>query len=344
MKFYSRFLDETANDKCAREARNALYDQFGAISEMLEETAREVARADNYDAATASAVALVLAGLGLDVKQCYCLTDELGRMKVEAVLSNSPEVPLGRARIRDAVGEVCGREFASPEIKKAESEYLLSVCEKTRYSVDYATQSIKADKNALCGDAAEFFTDGKGKAYMIISDGMGTGSRAAIDSRMASGLAVKLLGAGFGYSCTLKMINTAMMYRSGEESLSTLDITSLDLYSGEAELRKAGSAPTFIRRGGYVVRADCKSLPLGILRGVGFDKAASKLGVGDIVLMVSDGAVADGTEWISAMLRDFEGTAEGLCRQIATEANRRRCDGHTDDITVSAAIIERSCT
>jgi stage II sporulation protein E len=92
------------------------------------------------------------------------------------------------------------------------------------------------------------------------------------------------------------------------------------------------------------VRADCKSLPLGILRGVGFDKAASKLGVGDIVLMVSDGAVADGTEWISAMLRDFEGTAEGLCRQIATEANRRRCDGHTDDITVSAAIIERSCS
>ena len=83
-------------------------------------------------------------------------------------------------------------------------------------------------------------------------------------------------------------------------------------------------------------------MPLGIIRNVSFDRAASRLSAGDIVLMVSDGVTADGTDWINAELESYDGSAEGLCRHIATEARKRRCDGHSDDITVSAAILRRN--
>ena len=47
----------------------------------------------------------------------------------------------------------------------------------------------------------KYFYDGKGHFIMILSDGMGTGGRAAVDGAMASGLMARLLKAGFGYDC-----------------------------------------------------------------------------------------------------------------------------------------------
>ena len=70
-----------------------------------------------------------------------------------------------------------------------------------------------------------------------------------------------------------------------------------------------------------------------------FHKVCSKLSAGDIILMMSDGATLDGTDWIANELECFEGSAKALCELIANEAKRRRLDGHSDDITVSAAII-----
>ncbi len=57
---------------------------------------------------------------------------------------------------------------------------------------------------------------------MLISDGMGCGGRAAVDGAMASNLMSKLLKAGFGIDCSLKIVNSAMLFKSTDESLATL--------------------------------------------------------------------------------------------------------------------------
>ena len=134
-----------------------------------------------------------------------------------------------------------------------------------------------------------------------------------------------------------------MLYKSSDESLATVDISCIDLYTGTAELLKAGAAPTVIRRSGRTGKAQSTSLPAGILREVGFDKAAVKIHAGDIVLMMSDGVSDSGTQWIYDELERWgNGTAQSLAERIACEARRRRNDGHEDDITVIAAIIERA--
>jgi stage II sporulation protein E len=195
----------------------------------------------------------------------------------------------------------------------------------------------------MCGDAYEFFNDGKGRAFMIISDGMGNGGRAAVDGAMASGLMARLIKAGFGFDCSLRIVNSAMLFKSTDESLATVDISCIDLFTGKAQLLKAGAAPTLVRRSGRTGRATCRSLPAGILREVGFDRAAVSLNKGDIIVMISDGAAHDGTDWICAELEAWHnGTAQQLSDHLAAAARRRRNDGHEDDITVMSALIQKA--
>jgi stage II sporulation protein E len=134
-----------------------------------------------------------------------------------------------------------------------------------------------------------------------------------------------------------------MLFKSSDESLATVDISCIDLYTGTAELLKAGAAPTVIRRSGRTGKAQSTSLPAGILRDIGFDRANVSLKAGDILLMMSDGATASGTDWICAELESYKnGSAQQLAEKIAAGARRRRTDGHDDDITVMAAILEKA--
>ena len=177
----------------------------------------------------------------------------------------------------------------------------------------------------------------------MLSDGMGTGGRAAVDSAMASGLMTRLLKAGFGFDCSLKILNSSMLFKSSDESLATMDIASIDLFTGATELYKSGAAPTIVRRNGHSGRAESHSLPIGILKDVSFDRAGIRLKSGDILLLVSDGATFDGTEWLRKELELWgDGGAQDLAEHICDCARRRYANTRTDDITVMAAIVEKT--
>jgi stage II sporulation protein E len=178
---------------------------------------------------------------------------------------------------------------------------------------------------------------------MMISDGMGTGGRAAVDGAMASGLMARLLKTGFGYNCSLKLLNSSMLFKSTDESLATMDIASIDLHTGTLELYKAGAAPTIVRRSGKTGKAESTSLPIGILRDVSFDKATVKCKIGDIVVLMSDGATTEGTDWIREEIEAWQdGTAQDLSDRLCLCARRRTTEKRKDDITVMCAILEKA--
>ena len=177
----------------------------------------------------------------------------------------------------------------------------------------------------------------------MLSDGMGSGGRAAVDGAMASGLTSRLIQAGFGPESVLRRVNSALMVKSGDESLSTLDIVELDLFDGRMESRKAGAAPSLLCSMGRVSRIERSSLPVGILRDITAELSQDTLVDGDILLMFSDGAMAGGLEWIEEKLRAFDakaGDVKALAEEIASEA-RRRQEGKEDDVTVIAVQLHK---
>lgn len=340
---YSAFLSSISAEKRVSEMRGVVADQMDGIADMLSELSEEFRTAQTYDIELAGRVSASLRELDLSADECSCVVDKYGRLTVEIRLLQTPELPLNRSRMLARLEEVCDRDFEPPEINRCGHTYYITATEKAVLSVDCACTQFNQGRNQHCGDTCRYFFDGRGHLVVIVSDGMGSGGRAAVDSAMTAGLAERLLKAGFGYDCTLRIVNSAMLFKSTDESLSTLDISCIDLYSGKTELLKAGAAPTIVRRNGRTGRAECKSLPTGILHEVGFDKAAVTLKEDDILLMMSDGVCSDGTDWICAEVEAFrDGGAKQLSEHIATAARRRRRDGHDDDITVFAAIIEKA--
>ena len=342
-RHYSEFLSSVSAEKRVTEMREVVSDQMNGIAEMLEELSEEFRTAQNYDVAMAGRIAAALKELDLRADECSCVLDKYGRMTVEIKLLEAPEMPLNRAKILARIEEVCDRDFEPPEINHSGRIYYITATQKAVYTADCFCTQFNQGKNQLCGDTCRYFLDGRGRLIVIVSDGMGSGGRAAVDSAMTAGLAERLLKAGFGYDCTLKLVNSAMLFKSADESLATLDISCIDLFSGKTELLKAGAAPTLVRRNGRTGRAECRSLPAGILHEVGFDRAAITLKEDDILLMMSDGVCTDGTDWICTEIANWQGGgAKQLSEHIATAARRRRCDGHDDDITVFAAILEKA--
>ena len=342
-KHYSEFLNLVSAEKRVSEMRGVVGDQMDGIADMLLELSEEFKTAQNYDISLASRVSEGLKELDICADECSCVVDRYGRLTVEISLARPPEIPINRRKILERLEEICERDFEPPEINRCGRAYYITATEKAVFSVDCGFTQFNQGKMAHCGDTCRHFFDGRGRFVVIISDGMGSGGRAAVDSAMTAGLTERLIKAGFGYDCTLRMVNSAMLYKSTDESLATLDISCFDLYNGKTELYKAGAAPTIVRRNGHTGRAECRSLPAGILHEVGFDKATVTLAEDDILLMMSDGVCTDGTDWICAEVEAFhDGGAKQLADRIATGARRRRKDGHDDDITVFAAIIEKA--
>lgn len=342
-KYYSDYASRMAAESRIADVRSVVSEQFDGISCMLRDMSAELDRDEAFDDQTAQKISEALKNIELRVEECCCRVDRYGRMTVEIVAPRLSDAKYNRMKILRQVEICCDRDFEPPSVSETGGKVFISLTEKALLAVSSGVCQLACSPSGICGDAYSTFTDGKGRFFMILSDGMGSGGRAAVDGAMASGLMSRLLKAGFGYDCSLSILNSAMLFKSTDESLATVDVACIDLFSGRTDLLKAGAAPTIVRRNGKCGVASSTSLPAGILREIGFDKAVVKLKKGDFLVMVSDGATGEGTDWLCTELEGWkDDDPNRLAEHIAHCAKRRRQDGHSDDITVLAAIVDRA--
>ncbi|MCQ2448747.1 MAG: SpoIIE family protein phosphatase [Clostridia bacterium] len=340
---YTAYTAKIAAENRVDEVRSVLSEEFKSIAELLDDLRVDIEREERFDHAMALNVSTTLRSLNIRADECSCIIDKYGRMTVRIKLKRDRETVLNKRQIMKAVSLVSERDFGIPTVTEIGGNVFINLAERTVYNVQIGIAQYNAKDAALSGDTCRQFCDGTGHYYLLLSDGMGTGGRAAIDSSMTSGLMARLLRAGFGFDCALRVLNSAMLFKSSDESLATVDLAAIDLYTGETKLFKAGAAATVIRKGNKTGVAESRSLPIGILQDISFDRMSTRLQTGDIVVMISDGVTVDGTEWIEkAVCAWGDGTAEDLAEHISAEAKRRQPAGHEDDITVLTAILNRN--
>ncbi|MBR6902788.1 MAG: SpoIIE family protein phosphatase [Clostridia bacterium] len=339
---YKKYSSAAAANSRIGQIRRAVTDQFDGISGMLSELSEEFSSGTNFDNAAALTAVTALKNIGIQATECSAPVDKYGRMTINMKLKKQNDTVLNKRDIMKVLSLSCEQDFDVPVIKKTSGETFINISERPKYKVDFGVCQKSAEQGDMCGDAYSGFSDGQGHFIILLSDGMGTGGRAAVDSAMASGLMSRLIKSGFGFDCALRILNSSMLFKSADESLATMDIASVDLFTGAVELYKAGAAPTLVRRSGRTGKATSTSMPVGILTEVSFDRAGIKLHTGDILVLLSDGAVFDGTDWIRAEIERFSlGSAQDLAERLCVCAESRRQDGHADDITVLTAIINK---
>lgn len=340
---YSSYAAAVTAENRIEEVRGVISDQFSGISYMLNNLSEDLLADEQFDNTAALNAAAALRNLGVLTHEASARMDKFGRLTLHMQIQKMPETVINRMQIMRLLSLSCERNFGAPVISKVGSDTFLTLTEQPNFKADVGVNQICAAKNTMCGDAYSYFHDGLGHIIAILSDGMGTGGRAAVDGAMASGLMTQLLRAGFGFDCALKILNSSMLFKSTDESLATLDIVSIDLFTGEAVLYKAGAAPTIVRRSGKVGKAESNSVPVGILREVKFDSATLRLKENDIIVLMSDGVCQGDTDWIKDELERFSDQTAQTLAEFLSECAERRYEGtRKDDITVIAIILEKA--
>lgn len=333
-KYYGEFMIKNAAESRAQQVRNIVADQFVTTSNMLEDMASELELYEQFDLNASQKVSEVLRAAGILPIDISCRTDRFDRMTIEIIASQVECSRLNKGQLTQEISNVCKRVFQQPCISTVRGKCRLQMSERALYRVQTGCSQHCCGNTTLCGDSYESFTDGNGRQIAIISDGMGTGGRAAVDGAMACGIMSRLIKAGIGFDAALKIVNSALLAKSGDESLSTMDIAALDLFSGNIEFMKAGSPISIVRRSGYTVVVDAPGLPIGILNEINFSKSSETVSEGDLLVMLSDGALTAGNAWICDLIEKWTGQVpQELAEEIVKQAIARRTDGHDDDIT-----------
>ena len=142
---------------------------------------------------------------------------------------------------------------------------------------------------SVCGDYSYMAPVNRQSMLLMISDGMGSGEPAFRQSEFLTESIADLIGAGFDKDCSIGLVNDMMSLKFRGESFATLDLCSVDLYSGMAEFVKYGAAVTFIKRDHWIDTIMSTSLPLGAVPDAKADVSVKKLFGEDIIFMCSDG-------------------------------------------------------
>lgn len=339
-RFYGEYALKKATDDHAFQMRGLLAEQFRGLGNIVTEMSTELGRGVTKDRAAARRIMDVFAGECLRVDRCDCLLDRRRRMVVEV----EGEKDIGftdMGKFLPRLEEALGRRLGKAKVHSFDDSAKVMFRERTEYRLETAVVGTAAGDAPVSGDQRVVFEHG-GVCVCLISDGMGCGSRAAVESRMTVSLLQRLILAGFTYESAIHVVNWALMVKGGEERLSTVDLLSVDLYTGATALWKAGAAPSFLRHGKEVKELSFPSLPIGILNQVNQGNRSFRLCEGDLLVMVSDGALYGDNEWLRRELLSAKDDLSEVASSLLRRAKARRPSAEEDDITVLCARLVKS--
>jgi len=179
-----------------------------------------------------------------------------------------------------------------------------------------------------------------GRHMLALCDGMGHGPAAHKESNETLELLRLCLMADYTRAQAITAVNGMMLSATGGDRFATVDLWTIDLWNGLAQVEKLGACQSCLWRGDKPRLIEGAALPLGILENVTVSSRQIRLRDNDLILVFSDGiadAFADEDALCAGIARcvyqDPQRTADALLRQalIASGGVPR------DDMTVLAA-------
>lgn len=278
---------------------------------------------------------------GMNIKKVYVTS--VGREGMS--VSITKESCLGNNQCKSivllTVNSVTGKSFSLPKttcIADKNGDCQLTFKEQKGYNFKTAVAAVTKEGSEKSGDTyySEETEDKKG--ILALCDGMGTGNEASRESGKAVGLIKKFLHAGFPLELTMKTLNSVLAVEN-KEIYTTMDVCSVDLYSGATEIIKNGGSTVFVLKGGKIKTIRSSSLPMGIFKD--WDGEVTKLNVdkGDYIVMVTDGitesfGIEHEKEAVIEAFKNCEGFVESFAVGLLNLALSKYGGKAKDDMTV----------
>ncbi len=343
---FSQFIDIANEESISlfyrRRYNNRMNENRGLVSHQYAETARllrgmsaQLEHGQERYPSAEQRVRVLLAERNSPARAVVTRSGE--RVTVEIEDSNVTSLYHDRRALAKELSDALEVPLNLPErlVTDDAEQLLFTQCEPLRVQVGSAAAQKEGEQ--VSGDSGTYFKLPDGRLIALLSDGMGSGAKAARESGWVVRLLEHFLRVGIAPDTALRTVNSALLAKgdNGDEFV-TVDMLVLDLLNGEAKFYKYGAAPSYIRRGEKVHRVTCSALPAGVAvrERQSLDVTTMKASHGNLLVIVSDG-IADplSDQWLQQMIaKSGDGDCKDLATSILEQAQQR--NGSRDDMSV----------
>jgi len=336
--------EQLLRERHYREAQRVLQDNLKEMSQILHQVAEETVVNVDVPERLKRRVCRLLAREKIMVKDIHYIEENASGKYLLAITMYSEKT--GGHTTRDVADMLS--VIMDKRLNAATGSYcLVDGNERTFFFVEdppflvltgYA-RATREQEN-VSGDNYSVLEMDNGKMVIMLSDGMGSGERAGRESRTVIERLETLLEAGHSEASAINIVNNTLLAAGEPTNMSTLDMCSVDLYTGRCEFRKLGGAASFIKSNVFVEPIVMNRLPLGIYFREGDETIVRELMDNDYLIMITDGVLdafstGDYEEMLCQYLRDLRDCPPAEVAQRILQFALKCSGGRVkDDMTV----------
>lgn len=349
---YDLFEHDQHWRKQIQESRLLVADQLSGVSQIMEDLAKEIRREGQELHLQEEQIREALEGLGLSIQAVEIISLEEGAVEIEISHTFGKGFDECRKIIAPLLSDILGEHIAVrseryPD-KPGEPASVVFASAKA-FEVETGVAGCAKGGDLLSGDSFSAVELGNGKFAVAVSDGMGNGERARIESSTALTILQQLLQSGMDEKLAIKSVNSVLLLRSPDEMFATVDLALIDMYTAKTTFLKIGSTPSFIKRGEEVIPISASNLPIGILQDIDVDLIRIQLYPGDTLVMMTDGIydapghAVNKELWMKRVIQELRTDDP---QEMASELLDTVVRGHQgeihDDMTVVVAQVRKA--
>ncbi|WP_261134734.1 stage II sporulation protein E [Bacillus sp. Marseille-Q3570] len=335
-----------------KESRRLVAEQLHGVSQVMDNFAKEIQRERENHQIQEDNVKQALDDIGLEVGNIEIYSLDKGSIDIEMSIPYCN----GRGESEKVIAPLLSDILDETIVVKEEecAAYPNGYCHvvfrsSQNFVVETGMASAAKGGAWLSGDSHSTIELGAGKHAVAISDGMGNGERAHLESNETLKLLQKILQSGIDETTAIKSVNSILSLRTTDEIFSTLDLAMIDLQDATVRFLKIGSSPSFVKRGDQVHMIEASNLPMGIIEDFDVDVVSDQLKAGDYLIMMSDGIyegpknVENKDAWLKRKIREINSDDPQLIADLLLEEVIRADYGQIeDDMTVVVTKINRN--
>ncbi len=215
---------------------------------------------------------------------------------------------------------------------------------KPDYDAAFGIAACPKSGETASGDTHSVLKIDERRFLVALSDGMGSGEGARAVSDRTLSLLESCYKAKMPSGTVLSTVNR-LIALSGEETFSCLDVASVDLDTGDADIVKIGSPMGFLLSGEELRILEGESLPIGMLEAVHPATMRVNMKAEDFLIFMSDGVTAafGSSAELCAYLSGLKPlNPQSLAEEILKNALVRYKGTAEDDMTVLAVKLTRA--
>nr|WP_241657792.1 stage II sporulation protein E [Anaerobacillus alkaliphilus] len=333
------------------ESRRLVADQLLGVSKVMGDFAKEIQKERENLQMQEEQILDALHDAGVDIGHVEIFQLDEGNVDIEISVPTNEHGECEKV-IAPMLSHILEEQIVVKKIEKsmyANGQTNVSFGSAKQYVIETGIATVAKGGAWISGDSYSTMEIGSGKYAVAISDGMGNGERAHLESNETLQLLQNILQSGIEETVAIKSINSVLSLRSTDEIFSTLDLAMIDLQDASAKFLKIGSTPSFIKRGEKVFMIEASNLPMGIINEFDVDVVSDQLKAGDLLIMMSDG-IFDGPKhvensevWMRRIIKEIEATEPQAVADIIIEQVIRTGDNRIeDDMTVVVAQVKRN--